>query len=63
MVDVVREFYANAVDIDGDVVQVRGKPVSFDPSTINAYFHIRELKDGEGSSKYRNGGFQWHKAI
>lgn len=58
----IGEFYANALEAKGDIVQVQGKQVPFDPSSINTYFCLRGLKREE-NSKYRNGGHQWHKAL
>lgn len=62
VLEVVKEFYANAIEAEGDVVQVQGKNVSFDPASISAYFCLRDLTANK-YSKYRDGGNQWHKAL
>lgn len=63
MVAIVWEFYANTLDTDGYVVQVQGKYVSFDKSTINAYFHIRDMEDGDEFMSYWANDFHWYKVI
>lgn len=42
---IVKEFYTNAKEASGHVVQVRGNFVSFDKANINAYYHIRNMED------------------
>lgn len=38
VVAIVKEFYANAKEARNNVVQVRGKSVALDSSSINAYY-------------------------
>lgn len=63
VVAVVRQFYANALEVDVYVVRVSGKPVTFDKPIINAYFHIRDMKDEDEFMSYRANDFHWFKAL
>lgn len=45
VINVVKEFYANAHDSDNNVVQVRGRSVSFSPNAINTYYNFPTLRD------------------
>lgn len=57
---IVREFYTNALEAEGHVVQVQGKSVSFNKSSINAYFHIRNMEDEDEFKNYRDNNFHWN---
>lgn len=52
VVTIFHEFYINTLQADGYEVKVRGKTVSFDKSTINAYFHIRDIDDEDEFMSY-----------
>lgn len=48
-VPLVREFYANAKDSAEHTTVVRGKPISFDRSTINRFYGLDDIDDDEYS--------------
>lgn len=43
VISIVKEFYANAREVEDYVVQVRGRPVSYTRTTINSYFNLRDI--------------------
>lgn len=57
---IVREFYTNALEAKGHMVQVQVKSVLFDKSSINAYFHIRDMEDEDELKNYRDNNFHWN---
>lgn len=63
MVAIVKEFYANAKEAKGHVVQVYGKPVSFNKANINAYYHIRDMEDDDEFTEYRDEEFDRNQVI
>lgn len=60
---IVKEFYANAKEASGHVVQVRGNSVSFDKANINAYYHIRDMEDEGEFTKYRDEDFDRNQVL
>lgn len=61
VVNIVREFYTNVKETGSHVIQVRGKPVSFDKATINAYYCIKDIEHKDEFAEYRDGDFNWYK--
>lgn len=53
VVSIVKEFYANAKQTEGRVVQVRGKVVSYDETNINAYYRLPGMVDDDKLMEYR----------
>lgn len=45
MINIVKEFYANAIEHVGHMVMVRGRPVSFHATAINEYFGLETPSD------------------
>ena len=43
----VRKFYANGIKQDGLIVIVQGKPIPFDRTTINQYYGLTDIDNGE----------------
>lgn len=52
LVSIVQEFYANAKETEGHVVQVRGRAVSYDKAIINAYYHIPNIAGDDEFIEY-----------
>lgn len=52
VVSIVKEFYANVKEARDSVVQVRGKPVSFDPESINSYYQLEGVVTDDGFTQY-----------
>ncbi|KAJ0077887.1 hypothetical protein Patl1_36747 [Pistacia atlantica] len=44
---IVKEFYANLPDSYNEKTRVRGKEVKFDVETINQYYELPQVKEGE----------------
>lgn len=45
VISIIKEFYANAFEREGNVVTFWGKPMEFDANTINEYFGLETLTD------------------
>lgn len=49
VVSSIQEFYTNAKETEGYVVQVHGKIILYDKARINAYYHTTDI---EGNDKF-----------
>lgn len=49
---IVKEFYVNAKEIEGRVVQVKGKMVSYDKSSFNAYYRTPDIQGDDEFTEY-----------
>lgn len=55
VISIVNEFYANAKEAEGFVIQVQGKSVPFDSTSINSYYQLEDMVvDDESTQYYHN---------
>ena len=59
VVPTVKEFYVNGIERDHFKVFVRGKWVSFDPTTINHFYGLEDLNDEEYHPLIETDGTNW----
>lgn len=53
VISIVKEFYINAKETQWRVVLVRGKPVSYDAESINAYYNLPNIEKDDELMTYK----------
>lgn len=52
VISIVKEFYANAKEAEGFVIQVQGKSVPFDSTSINSYYQLEDMVVDDDFTQY-----------
>lgn len=54
---IVWEFYANTLEAEGNIVQVKGKFLLYTKTVINAYLYIHDMEEEDEFMNYRANRF------